>query len=391
MRFAITRNVLQCDRNLIRTDEGYSWVDQIPSGMMTYDTDFLPRDCVRTSLHLVGKSLEERENIERYTKALGSIPIDERPPLCSFIPKEEYKVFITNLVKRLEAHLSEPSYYDLCYSRHTAVFDSLQRALVHLDKISHHSAESDANRPVLASFYPDTDNKCRQVKYDRVSGRTGRLKVASGPSILTLKKEYRDILRSRFDNGKIISVDYKSLEARAFLYLSGGTEPSEDIYAAAASKLFNDEYPRHIVKACVISLLYGMGDTALAIKLNLDKGKVRKLSRAVRKHFRYDELKTKLEARLRDDTISNYYGRVVSVPDERLLLNTYVQSTAVDIVLHGFLNIIKAVPATQAVPLFVLHDALIMDASEDFDTESVKVAEKIDGFDGHFPVHVSSF
>ena len=391
MRFAITRNVLRCDRHLIRTDEGYSWIDDIPTGTMTYDTDFLPRDCVRTSLHLVGKSLEERESMERYTKALGSIPADERPPLCSFLPKEEYKGFTTRIVKKLEEHMQVPSYYEQHYSKHTQVFDALQRALVHLNKISQHSAESDANRPVLASFFPDVDNRCRPVKYDRVSGRTGRLKVASGPSILTLKKEYRDILRSRFDNGKIISVDYKSLEARAFLYLSGGTESEDDIYAAVATKLFNGEYPRHIVKACVISLLYGMGDTSLAIKLNLDKGKVRKLSRAVRKHFGYDELKTRLESQLKGDVISNHYGRVISVPDERLLLNTYVQSSAVDIVLHGFLNIIKAVPEKQAVPLFVLHDALIMDASQDFDVESVRVAETVPGFDGHFPVHVSSF
>ncbi len=391
MRFAITRNVLRCDRHLICADEGYSWVDDIPNGTMTYDSDFLPRDCVRTSLHLVGKSLEERESMERYTKALSSVPVSERPPLCAFLPKEDYKAFTTNLIKRLQEHLRVPSYYESHYNRHTEVFDSLQRALVHLNRISQHSSESDANRPVLASFFPDTDNKCRPVKYDRISGRTGRLKVANGPSILTLKKEYRDILRSRFDNGKIISVDYKSLEARAFLYLSGGNESQDDIYAATSTKLFNDEYPRHIVKACVISLLYGMGDPALAIKLNLDKGKVRKISRSVRKHFRYEELKTKLESQLKNDSIANYYGRIISVPDERLLLNTYVQSTSVDIVLNGFLNIIKAVPQSQAVPLFVLHDALIMDASEDFDPESVRVAESIPGFDGHFPVHVSSF
>jgi hypothetical protein len=98
-----------------------------------------------------------------------------------------------------------------------------------------------------------------------------------------------------------------------------------------------------------------------------------------------------LESQLKGDTISNFYGRVIQVSDERLLLNTYVQSTSVDIVLNGFLNLVQAVPASRAVPLFVLHDALIMDASPDFDIESVRVAEKVSGFDGHFPVHVSSF
>lgn len=391
MAFAITKDVLKCDRHLIRTDDGYCWSNDLPTDVPTYDSDFRPKKCLRTSMHLSGKSPEDLEGLDRYAKALNSIPFEERPPLCAFLPKAEYKASMMSLVRKIEEHMKVPSYYDLHYERHTQVFDSLQRALVHLNKISQHSAESDANRPVLASFFPDVDNKCRPVKYDRISGRTGRLKVASGPSILTLKKEYRDILRSRFDGGRIISVDYKSLEARAFLYLSGGDEPDADIYAAMASKLFNDEYPRHIVKAVVISLLYGMGDPALAIKLNIDKGKVRKLSRSVRKHFRYEDLKSRLESQLKGDTISNFYGRVIYVPDERLLLNTYVQSTSVDIVLSGFLNLIQAVPVTQAVPLFVLHDALIMDAAPDFDVESVRVAEKVPGFDGHFPVHVSSF
>lgn len=391
MTFAITKEVLKCDRHLIRADAGYYWADAIPVDVPTYDIDFRPKKCLRTSMHLAGKTVEDLEGMDRYSKALNSIPFEERPPLCSFLPKQEYKAAMMSLVRKIEDHIRIPTYYEKHYDRHTEVFEALQRALVHLNKISQHSAESDANRPVLASFFPDVDNKCRPVKYDRLTGRTGRLKVASGPSILTLKKEYRDILRSRFEDGRIISVDYKSLEARAFLYLSGGDESNDDIYAAMADKLFNNEYPRHIVKAVVISLLYGMGDPALAIKLNIDKGKVRKLSRSVRKHFRYEELKSRLEEQLKGDTIANFYGRIIHVPDERLLLNTYVQSTSVDIVLSGFLNIIKAVPQAQAVPLFVLHDALIMDASKDFDPESVRVAERVPGFDGHFPVHVSSF
>lgn len=357
---------------------------------MTYDSDFLLRDCIRTSLHLSGKTVDDRSDIEPYIRALGFLPVEERPPLSSFLPKDEYKSYTTGLIKRIEYHLEKPSYYDT-FRRHDKIFYSLERALVHLSKISEHSAEDAANRPVLASFYPDVDNRCRLVKYDRISGRTGRLKVASGPSILTLKKEYRDILRSRFENGKIISVDYSSLEARTFLYLAGVDEPADDIYMSMSSRLFNNEYPRHIVKAAVISLLYGMGDTALGIKLNLDKAKVRKLSRSVRKHFRYDELKSKLETQMKGDSISNCYGRVVVVGDERLLLNTYVQSSAVDVVLNGFLNIIEAADPKKVVPLFVLHDALIMDAASDFDEKSVRVAETVPGFDGHFPVHVSPF
>lgn len=392
MDYVVSRRVLSSDRDLFRTESGFAWTSSPPLGVMTYDVDFLEKNCARSSLFLAGLPYESGDDLRPFARAVGSFR--DALPLSKFVPHEIFKNFVTRLVDRLDDHLRGPSYYSQHFVPQTSVFDALVPALIDMRKLSYHSSvpSNDVNRPVLATFLPDDKGFCRPIRYDRLTGRTGRLKVAQGPSILTLKKDHRDILISRYPGGKIISVDYQSLEARTFLYSSGVDIPEDDVYTALSSRLFGGEYPRRIVKEVVISLIYGMGDIALAMKLGLDKGKVRKLSKSVRKFFRYDELQAQLESKQKGDRILNHYGRSVIVPDQRLLLNTFVQSSAVDVVLHGFSRIVENIPdGSRCVPLFVLHDALIMDVAPGFDTSFVSIGERVPGYDGRFPVHVSSF
>jgi hypothetical protein len=388
--YALSKYTLSSEKHFVCSNNVYSWVDDIPAHIMTYDSDYLQDNCIRTSLYLVGKNYDDMKGIEQYAKVLSHFK--EKFPLSSIIPHDIFKARSKEIIARVEAHLSTPSYYDTDYARHTKLFNCFERAHVDTQRISYHSTATDvSNRTVLATFLPDKDGLCRPVKYDRLSSRTGRLKTASGPSILTLKNTHRDILRSRFKNGKIISIDFSSLEARIFLYSAGVNETADDIYSSIAQKLFAEEYPRHIVKAVVISLLYGMGEGTLSLKLNLDKAKVRKIIRDIKKYFKYDVVKSKLESSRTKSGIANHYGRVVEVPDDRLLINTFVQSTGVDVVLHGFVNIIEVAPKEDFVPLFILHDALIVDVSENCNLEFIKVGENIPGFTGHYPVHVNNF
>ena len=47
----------------------------------------------------------------------------------------------------------------------------------------------------------------RPVKYNTVT-KTGRMSVVSGPSFLTMKKDTKSKIVSRFQNGKIIEIDF---------------------------------------------------------------------------------------------------------------------------------------------------------------------------------------
>lgn len=66
--------------------------------------------------------------------------------------------------------------------------------------------------------------------------------------------------------------------------------------------------------------------------------------------------------------VTNFYGRRVKTETAHTLVNHYVQSTAVDVAMLGFLNILDYVAEIgkedEIVPMFILHDALVLDIHE---------------------------
>ena len=69
------------------------------------------------------------------------------------------------------------------------------------------------------------------------------------------------------------------------------------------------------------------------------------------------------------------------------LVNTYVQSTGVDVAMMGFNQVLKQLGTDGVRPLFVLHDALILDVRNDRlpDVESVS-SVAVPGYDTEFPL-----
>ena len=87
----------------------------------------------------------------------------------------------------------------------------------------------------LATFKPEK-SYTRNISYSTTSNVTGRLVVETGPNILTLPKKNRSIITSRFKEGKILSVDFSSLEPRLCLKLAG-KDADIDIYEHINSTL----------------------------------------------------------------------------------------------------------------------------------------------------------
>ena len=74
--------------------------------------------------------------------------------------------------------------------------------------------------------------------------------------------------------------------------------------------------------------------------------------------------------------LGNLYGRKLVVDDERLKLPYFVQSTAVDVALTGFSKILSRF--AEMVPLFVIHDALVVDAEKDLLHELSQTGLEVD-------------
>jgi hypothetical protein len=275
------------------------------------------------------------------------------------------------------------TYYQSHYRRTVPVLQKMKRAKIDRMAWMVHSGNKDLVTPhVFHSFQPDEDWFAEEVVYSKCDTKTGRLKVMKGPNILLLPKDQRNILASRFGHkGKVMSLDFSSLEPRVVLFLKDITPPvplygnppllpvmapETDIYKSVLTNLGITDIPRDLVKEVVLSQLYGAGYDTILEKLSGVRDPSGFVS-VVEDFFGLNQLRERLlqewEANGRA-FILNHYGKRLDTRDAKpyMLLNYYVQSTAVDVALYGFRNILRAlVGENQIVPLFILHDALILD------------------------------
>lgn len=334
-------------------------------------------DKLVSQLYLVKQPQQAPEPFIRAYKSLSPRLQGSGVPWHLTLPEKLCRA-IENDQERFKQELNnlDLSYVENVYVPTEKVFEYIQPAKINVETYQHYSQLDPTTTHHIQSFKPDVNGYAQKVEYDRVSNVTGRFKTVSGPMLLHLPKIYRSVLESRWkDKGAIVSLDYKSLEPRVLLATSG-TQPREeiqrDIYEAVKLSLFQDnpEVDRDAVKKIVLSELYGAGIDSLRQRIP----NVRDLEVVVEQiseWFGLEGLRAKLYEQWKETGfkyITNFYGRRVKTETSHTLVNHYVQSSAVDVAMLGFLNILQYVEELEnqeyIVPIFILHDALILDIHE---------------------------
>lgn len=326
------------------------------------------------SLYLLSEPPEAPEAFKKAFKGLSPRLQGNVVPWHYTMPEKAYKSF----QRVLEVYQKEKSDLDLTYYQNVfiptnKVFDYLQPAKINQENYEKYVQLDTTGH--IRSFQPDSNGFARRVEYDRTATVTGRLKTVAGPTLLHLPKIFRTVLRSRWNNGTIIALDYKSLEPRVLLSTCG-TQPireeERDIYQSIKKSLFfnNPDVNRDAVKKIVLSELYGASIDSLKERLPT----VQNISEVVQKiseFFNLEELRVKLFKEWKSTNnrwITNFYGRRVKTENSHTLINHYVQSTAVDVALFGFKNILEYIEKLgrneDIIPIFILHDAIILDVKE---------------------------
>ncbi len=249
----------------------------------------------------------------------------------------------------------EKSGYENTYINNQKFLRTLQGA--HVDQKAVERAmrtEGDSTQLTNLRSFKSDSGVVKRVVYNVTESSTGRMKVKSGPKILTLKREHRSIVKSRFTNGEIISIDYSSLEPRIALALQGHN-PKGDVYSWIDKSIFDGKLGRSTAKIMTLSIIYGMSIHAAGRKY----GKVtRNQQKQLREIFGIDKIE-KLDAEY------NAYGRPIYPDSDRKKFNSYIQSTAVDAAVLGFSKI-HDMGCTEAIPLFMIHDELVCDVPEGY-------------------------
>lgn len=266
------------------------------------------------------------------------------------------------------------NYYDV-FNRQTKLFNSLEATKIDgLLLLAYKEIEKNETvSSTLNSFNPKR-GYAKKTVYNRTDTVTGRLTVKTGPKILTIPSRCRNIISSRFEDGSILYVDFKSLEPRIISYMSGN-DFCNDIYEEIHSQLsFHTD--RSVIKRAVISLTYGSSIRNID---NMSQDKTKEISDVINNYFDFKKLISLAKKINEDGYRRNFFGRPIlntEETNERKILNNFIQSTAVDIALNYFSCLIEEINIEKALPLFIIHDAIVFDVSSEYEEKFKKVISK---------------
>ncbi len=390
-RFVIDASVIGTLRHIVCDEEGFFWSDSVPRDAWHMTGTFKNSRCLDT-LHALG-GIHPPSVPDRYAtmmRQLISCPDGVSIPWQHVLPHDEFKIFFKNIVEETtSAFANLPfSYYETAWTPASRVLSSLKTAKINCEKLQFYLNIDEKTIPALDSFKPKRSGFSCPVAYDRFATRTGRLTVADGPNILVLKKECRDIITSSWQAGSICYLDFRALEARIILAAAGVYSDEEDLYEHIAATQFGGTIPRDTVKTAVLAELYGISRASLKARLNISDSKLNSFICTLEEYFAINALKNRLRNEYAEfGQIRNRFGRPLQVPggQDNLLINTYAQSTGVDVSMIGFDAILQKLGSGGIRPLFVLHDAIILDVHPDRlnDVKAVKDTA-ITGYEKNF-------
>jgi len=395
MRVCIHKDVIGSDRHLVSDGDEFCWSPFVPDDAWLCGFSDSHLRSVDLLASQVGVSLkvspsESHDKSWSILRPNGSVGVPWRWVLRGSTFQAHLEQLLDQIWELLRSN--HDSYYGQEFVTMRGFLQSLDRSKIDkkgLYEILDNPGERDGS---LRSFIPDSQGLLNKISYSQTSSCSGRLTVKSGPSILTMRKDRRSLLRSRYTDGKIIQIDFVSLEPRVAL-CTAGSPFDGDIYDLIRRDVLNSEVDRKSAKIATIGCLYGMSAKKLSEVLGSNDSS-RQILKKIRNHFKIPKLEKDLKSQLSENgSITNLYGRVMT-PDSdsgHLLVNRFIQSTAADAAILGFSSLCDQISNEEirARPIFVIHDALIFDVDCD---DLVRINDIIENplilpkLDGKFPV-----
>ena len=275
--------------------------------------------------------------------------------------QQEFQAFLKEQKVLIEEKDKDWNYNSL-FKKYIILLDNLERTSI--DGLALKTFQNiEKNETILSNLktFEPKGGKAKKVVYNLKGTSTGRLTVKEGPSILTLPRRYRSIIKSRHQGGKIINVDFVSLEPR-FARAITNNNVEKDVYNEISS-LTDIVVDRSVIKQAVLSSLYGSTKDKRLDKLSLERSK--QIMEVVWNYFDLENTRSQFSTKDKWGYTRNYFGRPLTINSdkENIIYNNYIQSSCVDISLQYFYQFVNDLKSDLISPLFILHDALILDVS----------------------------
>lgn len=380
---ALSSYALNSPKNLLLSDGSISWSSDV-SDAWIIGGGRVPRS-VEALFETLGRD-PPRVIPEEFERSMEDLARGQVPwPLV--IPKKILSEHLISIAGDIDDSIESLGDYAETLASSRKIISQLRPCRIDLAALR--VEQGRATTSVLDSFEPGPDSMVAPPLYSHATA-TGRLTVRSGPRILTLQKEHRRILASRFDGGRMMQIDFVSLEPRVLRLIADGSAPI-DIYSDVSTRL-GGAVDRRQVKLATLKMLYGSGRAGIVD----DIGSIsQKAIKEIENYFGLPQLRMRLQAELaREGMIRNLWGRPLPEANEtHLLVSHFAQSTAVDVALGGFGDMLSHIldEDLDVVPCYILHDALLIDVHPDAEPRLRAIVS--DGVDieelGHFEVSLS--
>ena len=327
--------------NHLAYDSGFKWVDKIPDHAFVYgDNHMYSVDEWLYMFNNQSPALVE----EKYLRMADELNLSN--PCWQKLLGRKFTDNLKKVTTDLELIITNnDKSYEQTWRECQQFIWSMQPAKI--NRVRYASLK--AMNITLPGFNPMTGS-IDPVRYDRRT-KTGRLRVKSGPSVLTLKSEHRNMLAN------CRQIDFKNMEPRLLLAFIG-KEVEGDLYENIQKDL-NLKGDRSYVKVSIISSLYGS-----------------RVVPEISKYFAINDWIEQLTANVVDNYIKNYFGRPINVKDVtgHHLLSLWLQSSAADAALLAFAKFFRK--NTSLKPHWIIHDACIFSGDGDV-PEYLYIDEKI--------------
>lgn len=377
----ILGDALGSPKNMVVDDAGPRWSADIPVDAWVMG-DPASSSSVTALFEVVNRSVPPIVPPE-YVESMIGVARGQVPwPLV--IPPAMLREHITGVHSDVQDCLEELGPYADTLRKSREILGHLDSSVIDVHELRSLQVESQAGQ--LESFEPGPGGMLQPPTYSHRTS-TGRLTVVDGPRILTLHKQHRKVLGSRYNGGRMMQIDFVSLEPRVLRLIHAGTAP-DDLYSDMLGSVSGD-FTRRQAKLATLKSLYGAGSASVGEELGAE---AHVLTRHVTAYFGLAEHRDRLNPAR--GPIRNFWGRPLpEATDPRIAVSHFAQSTAVDVALMGFGSLYRSITEMDllAVPCFVLHDALLIDAAPEAMEGLTSIANSgvdIPGL-GHFPLSLT--
>lgn len=302
----------------------------------------------------------------------------DNPAWSKILSRPEYSRFLSEQVESVIKFLTSDK------ARYFLTHFQVQQQL--LDRLAPGRVSND--ELVIHDFIPDERGFVRVPVYDNAHSSTGRMSITAGPKILTLQKDLRRHIISRWDDGVLVEIDFNSLEARVLAWISGLSPAAGDMYTWIAEKTGSSGIERSVIKEATLAAIYGMSQRNFALRYQ-DMQDAISVYQSVRELLRVNDLDQKLKS---NPALSNAFGRPLSETNARI--SHHVQSSAVDVACHGFNWLLDQLDPGHIKPVYLIHDAIVLDVKRDYLSEvenTCKAGLRVNIIDQNLPVKMRRF